>query len=122
MNIKQGEVWLVKFYPKTGSEISKQRPAVVASHDEIGRLPLKTVVPVTDWKPNYTNYPWMLRIESSIENGLKKTSAIDCFQVKNFADQRFVKKLGTVNDDALKKIHETIVKSLNPSYSLKEDK
>lgn len=119
MNIKQGEVWLVKFFPKTGAEISKQRPAVVASHDEIGRLPLKIVVPVTDWKHSYTNYPWMIRIEDSTENGLSKPSAIDCFQVKNFADQRFVKKLGNVSDDILQTIHETIVKSLNPFYSLK---
>ena len=118
MNINQGEIWLVNFFPKTGSEISKQRPAVVVSHDEIGRLPLKIVVPVTDWKSVYANYPWMLKMEKSIENGLFKTSAIDCFQIKNFADQRFAKKIGMLKIDLLRKVHETIVKSFNPAYVL----
>ena len=36
MSISQGEVWLVKFYPQVGGEISKLRPAIVISHDTIG--------------------------------------------------------------------------------------
>jgi mRNA interferase MazF len=119
MNIRQSEVWLVNFFPKVGSEISKERPAIVVSHDEIGRLPLKIIVPVTDWKPNYAHYPWMVRVENSVGNGLSKVSAIDCFQVKNFANQRFVKKLGSINDDILKIAHSTIAKALNPAYVLK---
>jgi len=119
MNIRQSEVWLVNFFPKVGSEISKERPAIVVSHDVIGRLPLKIIVPVTDWKPNYAHYPWMVRVEDSVENGLSKVSAIDCFQVKNFANRRFVKKLGSINDDILKKVHSTVAKTLNPAYVLK---
>ena len=119
MNIRQSEVWLVNFFPKIGSEISKERPAIVVSHDVIGRLPLKIIVPVTDWKPNYAHYPWMVRVEDSVENGLSKVSAIDCFQVKKFANQRFVKKLGSINADILKIVHSTIAKTLNPAYALK---
>ncbi len=118
MNIKQGEIWAVSFFPRVASEISKERPAIVVSHDEIGRLPLKTVVPVTDWKPNYAHYPWMVRVEDSVGNGLSEVSAIDCFQIKNFANQRFVKKLGSINDDMLKIVHVTIAKTLNPAYIL----
>jgi mRNA interferase MazF len=118
MSIKQGDIWLVKFYPKVGSEISKLRPAVVISHDTIGRLPLKTIVPITDWKPNYASYPWMIQIKSNAGNGLNKTSAIDCFQVKNFSNERLVEKIGTVNDLLLKQIHETVSKTLNPNYTL----
>jgi len=50
VEIKQGEIWLVKFFSKVGSEISKKRPALVVSHSKIERLPLKTIVPITDWK------------------------------------------------------------------------
>ncbi|MCD6294144.1 MAG: type II toxin-antitoxin system PemK/MazF family toxin [Deltaproteobacteria bacterium] len=116
--MRQSEVWLVNFFPKVGSEISKERPAIVVSHDEIGRLPLKIIVPVTDWKPNYAHYPWMVRVENSEGNGLSKVSAIDCFQVKNFANQRFVKKLGSINDGILKIVHSTVAKALNPAYVL----
>jgi mRNA interferase MazF len=49
----RGEVWLVDFDPAVGAEIRKLRPAVVLSLDTIGRLPLRMVVPVTDWKMAY---------------------------------------------------------------------
>jgi len=118
MTINQGEIWMVKFFPKVGSEISKLRPAVVVSHNEIGRLPLKTIVPITDWKSNYAHYPWMLRIENSDSNGLSKLSAIDCFQIKSFANERFINRVGDVDEITLFRIHETIAKSLNPLYTL----
>ncbi len=118
MNINQGEVWMVKFYPQMGSEISKLRPAVIVSHNTIGKLPLKTIVPITDWKSNYVHYPWMLNIKVTKANGLSKTSAIDCFQVKNFANERLVEKIGIVEDTLLAKIHQTIAKTLNPNYTL----
>ena len=118
MNINQGEIWMVKFYPQVGSEISKLRPAVVISHDTIGRLPLKTIVPITDWKVNYAHYPWMIQIKKSKHNKLTKTSAIDCFQVKNFANERLVEKVGNVENTELKHIHETVAKTLDPNYTL----
>jgi mRNA interferase MazF len=119
MSINQGEVWMVEFFPKVGSEITKLRPAIVVSHNTIGRLPLKTLVPITDWKPNYAHYPWMLKIEPNEINGLSKVSAIDCFQVKNFANERFGEKVGSVDNMMIKKVHETIAKTLNPLYSLR---
>ena len=118
MSINQGEIWLVEFFPKVGSEITKLRPAIVVNHNEIGRLPLKTIVPITDWKNNYTHYPWMLKIEVNTLNSLSKTSAIDCFQIKNFANERFIKMIGKVDELMIKKVHETIAKTLNPVYVL----
>ena len=46
----RGEIWLVQFDPSVGAEIRKLRPAVVISLDAIGRLPLRIVVPLTDWQ------------------------------------------------------------------------
>ena len=109
---------MVEFFPKIGSEITKLRPAIVVSHNEIGRLPLKTIVPITDWKNNYAHYPWMLKIENNTLNGLSKISAIDCFQIKNFANERFIKKIGNLDNLMLTKVHETIAKTLNPIYVL----
>ena len=48
MNIEQGDIREVEFFPNIGSEIGKKRPVVVVSHDLIGRLPLKTIVPITE--------------------------------------------------------------------------
>ncbi len=119
MSINQGEVWLIEFYPKVGSEIAKRRPGLVVSHNAIGRLPLKTVVPITDWKEQYGEYPWMVKVKNDTINGLGKLSAIDCFQIKNLSHKRFVQKLGEVDMHVLKKVHTTVVKTLNPMYTIR---
>ena len=118
MNIKQGEVWEVEFFPKVGSEIGKKRPSVVVSHDLIGRLPLKTIVPITEWSSAFVNYPWMLKLTVSKNNGLSKDSSVDCFQVRNFSTQRFIRKIGELDEDVMVEIHNTILKTLNPKYKI----
>ncbi len=118
MNINQGEIWLVKFYPQVGNEITKLRPAIVVSHNKIGKLPLKTIVPITQWSDKYALYPWIVKLEENRENGLSKKSAVDCFQIKNFSNDRFEQKIGFIDDATLTNIHATILKTLNPMYRI----
>ena len=54
---QRGEIWTVRFDPSVGAEIRKSRPAVVCSVDSIGRLPLRVVVPLTDWQPSFERLP-----------------------------------------------------------------
>ncbi len=49
----RGEIWLVDFDPAVGAEIQKVQPGLVISMDSIGRLPLRMVVPITEWKIQY---------------------------------------------------------------------
>ena len=93
---QRGEVWDINFDPSTGAEIGKRRPAVVVSENAIGRLPLRIVVPITDWKDTYADYRWFVRIDSAQSNGLTKTSGADGFQVKSVSTRRFVKKRGVL--------------------------
>jgi mRNA interferase MazF len=73
-NPKRGEIWLVNLDPTIGSEIQKTRPAVVISSDFIGKLPIKLVVPVTDWKASFASDLWHISLESNSQNGLTKIS------------------------------------------------
>jgi mRNA interferase MazF len=93
---RRGEIWLVDFDPAVGAEIQMVRPALVASLDSIGRLPLRMVVPITDWKPHYANYPWFVEIIASPTNGLAKDSGADAFQTKSVSVNRFASLLGNV--------------------------
>jgi mRNA interferase MazF len=93
---KRGEIWLVDFDPAVGAEIQKVRPAVVISMDTIGRLPLRMVVPVTDWKPAYAHFPWFVELPASPANGLAKDSGADNLQTKSVSENRFVRLLGSV--------------------------
>ena len=118
MNIEQGDIWLVNFNPSIGSEIQKTRPCVVVNDNRLGRFGIKIVVPITEYKEHLQNYPWILKIDQNSKNGLSKTSAFECFQIKSFSVKRFVKKLGVVENDTILEIHKTIVKTLNPEYAL----
>ncbi|MFI5461323.1 MAG: type II toxin-antitoxin system PemK/MazF family toxin [Isosphaerales bacterium] len=104
----RGEIWLVNFDPALGAEIQKTRPAVVVSLDTIGRLPLRMIVPITDWKPQYANYPWMVELPASADNGLAKDSVADAFQTKSVSQSRFVRLLGQVAADQLDEIAAAI--------------
>jgi mRNA interferase MazF len=93
---KRGEVWDVNFDPSQDAEIGKRRPAVVISEDAIGRLPLRIVVPITEWKPAYATYPWFVHLMPSTTNGLPKESGADAFQVKSISERRFAKRRGVL--------------------------
>lgn len=100
----RGEVWLINLDPTVGAEIRKTRPAVIVNDDAVGLLPLKVIVPVTEWKDRYSIAPWMVRIEANSENGLGKVSAADAFQVRSLAQERFVRKLGKLSDSVMTSI------------------
>ncbi len=106
---KQGEVWLVNFDPSVGAEMKKLRPAVVVSDNSVGKLPLRIVVPITDWKDRYGNSPWFTELQPTTNNGLSKKSGADGFSIKSVSLNRFSKKLGAVTVDELQDIHYTIV-------------
>lgn len=95
--MKQSEIWLISLSPTVGAEIRKTRPAIIVNDNNLGRLPLKIVVPLTDWKERYEIAPWMIKLMPDNQNKLKKASAADCFQVRSLSEQRFVKKLGTID-------------------------
>lgn len=96
--MNQGEIWLLNLNPTVGAEIQKTRPAVIVNDDELGILPLRVIVPFTDWKDRYIKAVWQVKIQTDNINNLTKTSSADCFQVRSVAKERFVRKIGTVSD------------------------
>jgi mRNA interferase MazF len=83
---------------------------------KLGRLPLKIIVPVTDWKDNYTVASWMVRIDPDNQNNLKKISAADCFQVRSISDERLIKLIGRVEDYILEQIRVGLAKVFSISF------
>ena len=109
----RGEVWFINLDPTLGSEIKKTRPAVIVNDDAIGILPLKVIVPITDWKDHYSVACWMVRLEADAENGLSKTSGADTFQVRSVAQERFVRQVGKLSDIAMLEISKALAIILN---------
>ncbi len=111
--MKQGEVWLLNLDPTLGAEIKKTRPAIIVNDNVLGKLPLKIIVPITDWKDRYEIAPWMIRIKPDSENGLQKESAADCFQVRSVSQERFIRQLGFITDALMEDIKIGLSKVLS---------
>ncbi|MGV3538252.1 MAG: type II toxin-antitoxin system PemK/MazF family toxin [Rufibacter sp.] len=114
--MKQGEVWLINLDPTVGSEIKKTRPADIVNDNALGKLPLKVIVPLTDWKDRYEIAPWMVKILPDKMNGLSKPSAADCFQVRSLSELRFAKKLGKISSEQLEEIKTGLAKVFSIEY------
>jgi len=95
--MKQGEVWLINLDPTVGAEIKKTRPAIIVNDNTLGKLPLKVIVPLTDWKDRYEVAPWMVLVQPDKHNKLSKPSSADCFQIRSVAEERLVKRLGVAS-------------------------
>ena len=106
--MRQGEIWEINLSPTVGAEIKKKRPAVIINDDAIGILPLKVIVPITAWKDRFHGAIWMVRIEPDSENRLKKSSAIDTFQIRSISTKRLLKKVGSVSSKELDKVKMAI--------------
>ncbi len=111
--MKQGEVWLINLDPTIGAEIKKIRPAVIVNDDSLGKLPLRVIVPITDWKDRYEIAPWMIKIEHNSNNGLAKDSSADCFQVRSISQERFIKKLGNISGIIMNEIRTGLSRVLS---------
>lgn len=111
--MRRGEVWLINLDPTIGAEIRKTRPAVVVNDDAIGILPLKVIVPITDWKERYAVAPWMVKLEPTPANGLSKLSAADAFQVRSLSQERFVQRLGMLSPEMMMAIGRALADVLH---------
>ena len=104
----RGEVWQINLDPTIGAEIKKTRPAVIVSSDTIGILPLRVVIPITDWKNHYQQAAWMVKISPNGVNGLVKDSAADTFQIRSVSTTRFIRKMGELSQEAMDEIVHAI--------------
>lgn len=100
----RGDIWLVNLDPTIGTEIRKTRPAIVVSSDAVGRLPIKLVAPITDWKDYFAHNIWHVRLDPDKENGLTKPSAVDTLQLRGIDHQRLVRRLGRISNTELEEV------------------
>lgn len=99
----RGEVWVVDLNPSIGSETRKQHPCLVISADSLSRIPVRIVVPLSGWRSKHDHWPWCIRIQPDLPNGLDKASAADALQVRCLSVEhaRFRRRLGKVDSRTL---------------------
>ena len=106
--LKIGDIVWVNLDPTLGDEIRKKRPVVVLNNGHEKHLRLAIVVPITNWTALWENNPFFVSMEPSKQNGLKKKSAIDCFQIRAVSHQRVVDRLGSVTPFELTQIKKSL--------------
>lgn len=107
-NPLRGEIWRVDLDPTQGSETGKTRPAVVIGDEQLGRLPVRIVIPITGWSETYTGYLWMTRLMPASQTGLTKLSAADALQIRTVSLLRFQDKIGVLPPDTVERIAASI--------------
>jgi mRNA interferase MazF len=106
--MRRCEVWLIHLDPAQGSELKRTRPVVIVNSDSMGVLPLRVVVPLVEWKDQYQQAAWIVKIESGQINSMVKTYAADTFQIRSVSTGRFTRKLSEISQEEMNRIIEAI--------------
>ena len=106
--MRTGEIYWVNLDPTIGDEIKKRRPVIVVNGGHEKHLRLAIVVPVTAWSPYWDRNPFFISLEPDSNNGLRKKSAVDCFQIRAISHNRFVEKIGNISNDEIDLIKKSI--------------
>lgn len=95
------DVWLVSLDPTKGKEIKKTRPCVIISPNEISALETVIVAPMTS-----QGFDFPVRVKCKFQD---KDGLILLDQIRAVDKQRLVKKLGSLDKRAARKLSDTLV-------------
>jgi len=98
--VSRGEVWLVKLDPTVGGEISKTRPCLIVSPDDLSHLSVHVIAPMTSGS-HTTRYRPSVRFQG--RDGL-----ILADQLRTISRARMVRRLGQVAPETLANVLQAL--------------
>ena len=101
---KRGEVWLVRLPRGRGAELQQDRPVIVVSSFLFDDALVRIVVPLSTWEPAYGNRINKILVRAAPRTGLLHDSAADFLQLRSVSVERFLRRLGTADDDLVAQI------------------
>ena len=110
---KRSQIWWVNLDPTIGSEIKKMRPCVIVSTDGAKRLPVRIVVPLTDWNDSFMHSVFHIKVEADDATafeaaGLKKGGAADVMQIRCVSEDRFGDYIALMSAEKMEEIAHAI--------------
>jgi mRNA interferase MazF len=105
---QRGQVWLVNFDPSVGHEYQKVRPALIIQQNlyMTGSPSLLTVIPISSQVTKRSELDLLVTPDS--QNRLMKASLLKTKQISSFDRRRFIKYIGTLNDDLLHQLERQL--------------
>lgn len=105
MTIEYGGIYWVSFTPSAGHEFHGRRPAIVIQAQKaLRRSNLVTVMPLTSQIGK--RHGDDIFIEADKMNNLYGDSLAKVHHIESFDQSRFIKQVGSMNDDAMQKIRD----------------
>ena len=102
-----GQIWLVNFDPSFGHEYKKVRPAlIIQNNNYIESSDLLTVIPISSQITKQTELDILLR--KDYLNRLMTNSLIKTKQISSFDKRRFIKLIGTIDEEIMKEIENNV--------------
>jgi mRNA interferase MazF len=96
LQYRRGEIWWVNLDPTVGNETAKKRPCVILQND-VGNARSNTTM-VAPLLKGLKNYPFVVNIEATVNNGLDENRRIHLEQMRVVDQQRIDRQLGTLED------------------------
>jgi mRNA interferase MazF len=106
--LSRGDIVLAKL-PEIGEHIQKgeKRILIISNGRCIRNSPVITYVCLTSKEKN--NLPTHVELEPNKYNGLNVKSTILCEQIMSLDKTRIIKKLGTIDNETLKKVEKSLL-------------
>jgi mRNA interferase MazF len=108
---KRGDVYLVRFDPTEGAEISKTRPAVIIQNDVGNRFSDLTIAAPITSKYDAELYPTEVLVKAP-EGGLKTDSVVLLNQIRAIDKLRLVRRLGALHSSTMLLVNEALAVSV----------
>jgi len=102
MVVKRFEVWLINLDPVIGSEISKTRPCIIISPNEINT----SLLTVTIAAMTSAIKPYPHRVNCIFQN---KTGQIALDHIRSVSKLRLIKRLGTMDEKTNREVCDKLI-------------
>lgn len=109
----RGEIWRLSLAAEPRQRKPAGRLVVLLTNDALGILPLRVVVPLTPWKEEYREAPWMVYLPPVLRSGLEEAHAADALQVRSISSARLLERVGELPDnlvDGIARAVETVIR------------
>ena len=94
------EIWFINLDPTIGAEIQKTRPCVIISPPQLDYLQTRLIAPITS---KGFDAPYRVNFEL-----LDKEAKILCDQIRCVSIDRFVSKVGELEDEQIETLKEIL--------------
>jgi mRNA interferase MazF len=92
--VLRGELWRLSLGANPREPRGQTRLVALLTNDALGVLPLRVVVPLTDWNESYREAPWMVYIPPVLHSGLEVPMAADTLQIRSVSNGRLIEWVG----------------------------